>query len=255
MRLRLALLLLLAPIAVSAQDGRITFSRAVQHDFEIPERLAPMRDRIPSQTVSEMLLLFNTAESIMRPVPTPDEEEEPTGMNRRAAGLMARLKMGSSSRSDQETLLESYVSFDDGKMVETRELMGRTFLISDERPVYRWSLGGEQREFLDFVVQKATATHGGSAIEAWFTMEIPVQAGPGPYGGLPGMILLVSVDAGHTVYAATDVDLSGLGDGMIAPPDEGDQVSREEYEQIVAEKLEEVKTLRGQRRDRRRPPR
>ena len=89
-------------------------------------------------------------------------------------------------------------------------------------------------------------------IEAWFTMEIPVQAGPGPFGGLPGMILIASIDEGHTVYTATDIDLTKLGEEAIRAPEEGSEVTREDYERIVAEKLEEVRKLRAGRV--RRPP-
>ena len=252
MRRLFVLCLVLFPATLSAQEGRIAFSRAVQYDFEVPEAWAAMKDQIPSQRVSEMVLLFNASESVMMPATEP-EQEAPARMTR-GEGAAIRLKMGSSSRSDQETLLQSYVSFEDGAMVEAREFMDRTFLIPGTRPTYSWSLGSEQREFLGYVVQKATAELDGSTIEAWFTMEIPVQAGPGPFGGLPGVILLVSVDDGHTVYAATEVDLNGLGGEMIIAPDEGDEVSREEYEQIVDEKLEEIEMLRGTGNDRRRRP-
>jgi GLPGLI family protein len=252
MRRLLALCLLLIPTALSAQEGRIAFSRAVQYDFEVPERWAAMRDQIPSGRVSQLVLLFNASESVMMLV--PESEEAAPARRTRADGAAARLRMGSSSRSDQETLLQSYVSFEDRSMEEAREFMGRTFLLSGMRPDYAWSLSGEQREFLGYVVQKATSEHDGARIEAWFTMEIPVEAGPGPYGGLPGVILLVSVNDGHTVYAATDVDLSGLGDYTLAPPDDGDAVSPEEYERIVAEKLEEIEMLRGTRDVRRRRP-
>ena len=256
MRHILLLSLMLIPTMLPAQEGRIAFRRSVQYDFELPEELEKrleqrgMREQIPSQRTSDMVLLFNQSKSVMLSVPRP-EEEAPMRVAR-LRGLEARLKMGSSSRSDQETLVRSYVRFEDGMMAETREFMGRNFLISGTRPAYQWKLMGEQREFLGHVVQKATSEHDGSTIEAWFTMEIPVQAGPGPFGGLPGMILVVSVDDGKTVYTATEIDLSRLGDEAIRVPEEGSEVTREDYERIVAEKLEEVRKLRAGR-VRRRP--
>ena len=256
MRFILLLSLTLIPAMLAAQEGRIAFRRSVQLDFEVPEELEKrleergMGDQIPSQRSSELILLFNQSESVMISAPRP-EQEAPMRVAR-LRGLGTRLRMGSSSRSDQETLLHSYVSFEDGTMAETREFMGRHFLISGTRPTYKWKLTGEQREFLGHVVQKATAEHDGSPIEAWFTMEIPVQAGPGPFGGLPGMILMASIDEGHTVYTATDIDLTKLGEEMIQAPEEGSEVTREDYERIVAEKLKEVGKLRTGRV--RRPP-
>ncbi len=95
------------------------------------------------------------------------------------------------------------------------------------------------------MVQEATAVHNGAEIEAWFTPQIPVQAGPADFGGLPGLILVLSVDGGHLLYSATEVNLEGLGDVEIAPPTEGDMVTREEYEALVAEKIEEIQATRG----------
>ena len=240
------------PQAAAAQEGRVHYLRSVQFDFHVPERWAQMRDRMPAQSTASLVLLFDGASSLMKR--SAEEEEADSrragargtdGGDRRALGMMMRLRQQSASRSDQENLREAYVDFASGSVAETREFMGRTFLIMGERPTYQWKLGSEQREFLGFMVQKATAVHEEREIEAWFTPQIPVQAGPGEFGGLPGLILVLSVDAGHTLYSAVEVDLTGLGDDSIAPPEDGDMVSREEYEQLVAERIEELRSLRA----------
>lgn len=245
-----------APAALGAQTGNVHYLRSVQYDFEMPEgmpaeRMAALRDRLAAQGTASMVLRFDGARSIM--LPDPDEEvATPRGgpggsdrADRRALGMAMRLRMGSDSRSDQEDLVQAYVDFGSGAMSETREFMGRTFLISGDRPTYPWKLGTEQREFLGYMVQQATAVHDGAEIEAWFTPQIPVQAGPASYGGLPGLILVLSVDGGHMLYSATEVNLEDLGDVAIAPPTEGEMVTREEYETLVAEKLEELRATRG----------
>lgn len=250
------LLLILSPCALSAQEGRIAFSRSVQYEFEIPERFGQMRDQIPTQQVSDMLLLFNAEESVMIPIPEVERQGAAGGpeQNRRAQGMATRLRMSSTSRSDHETLLQSHVRFGEGTMSEMREFMGREFLLSGTQPAFSWKLGSDQRQMLGYVVQKATAEHEGSMIEAWFTMQIPIPGGPGEFGGLPGMILLVSVDEGKTFYAATDVDLTGLGGLTISPPRDGEKVTAEQYETIVAERLAEVEMMGGASERRRRIP-
>lgn len=243
-------LLVLSPSAAAAQQGAILYDRAVKYEFEIPEelagRLGDLEDLMPSANVTSMLLLFTETASLMMPAPV-EEEDPPTGTNRRAQGLAARLRMASPSRSDQEVLQEAYVGYEDGTVVETYEFMGRTFLVRGEQPTYTWKLSGEQSEFLGYVVQKATAVQDSTTVEAWFTPEIPVSAGPALFGGLPGMILVVTVNGGHTVYSATEVNLTAVEEGVIRPPEEGDEVSREEYEQIVAQKLEELEAVRSRR--------
>ena len=241
----------LSPVAASAQSGAILFDRSVKYEFELPERMRQRLDRIPTADVSQMLLLFNESASLLVLAPT-EEEEDQTGLAPRERGmLIQRLRMGSTSRSDQETLQEAYVSFDDGSITQTREFMGRTFLIRGTRPSYEWRLSGEMSQVLGYTVQKAMAVQDSSIIEAWFTPEIPVSAGPGPFGGLPGMILSVSVDSGHTIYSASEINLTSVEEEAIRAPEEGEEVSPDEYEQIVAEKLEE---LRMRRRGRRRRP-
>ncbi|MCY4110152.1 MAG: GLPGLI family protein, partial [Chloroflexi bacterium] len=107
---------------------------------------------------------------------------------------------------------------------------------------------GEQAEHEGYMVIKATAEHDSTAIEAWFTPQIPVPGGPGPYGGLPGMILVVSVDDGHIKYFATEIALGDLEEGLIQRPDKGDEMSQKEYDEMVAEKTEEMRKRFGARR-------
>ena len=75
MRTLLAFALLLCPVAVSAQQGTITFERAVQYEFEIPERLPEnMRAMVETDNVTPMVLYFSASAWVLKPV----EEEEPT---------------------------------------------------------------------------------------------------------------------------------------------------------------------------------
>jgi GLPGLI family protein len=256
----LTVLLLLVPSALCAQQGAIIFDRSVQYGFEVPEGMREnpmfreMLDGMPAANYSTMVFLFDESGSLMVPAPDPEEEEEERedpvvpGHDMRASGMAMRMRMGSSARGDQEELLVAFVNFADGTMAETREFMTRKFLITGIRPEYQWRLTGEQSEMLGYVVHKATAVQDSSHIEAWFTPEIPVQGGPGPYGGLPGMILSVSVNDGHTVYSATEVNLRPVEEGVIIAPEDGEAISREEYEEIVAEKLKEIETTQSRLR-------
>jgi GLPGLI family protein len=261
--LPLPLLLLLLPAAAAAQEGRVTYDHAVQYDFEMPAgRGAGARGGdgagqaarpalppgVPTENYASVVLHFNATESVMRRIVEEEPEGVPTVSNQRMAGMATRLRMISTSRTDHETLLAAYADNADGSLTESVEFMGRTFLIIGTRPEWEWRLAAEQHEFMGYMVQKAVAVHDSSTIEAWFAPEIPVSAGPGSYGGLPGLILVLSVDSGHELYSATEIDLSGLEEGVITRPEEGEQMSREEYEGLVEEKLEEVGTMRSQRR-------
>lgn len=258
--------LLVTPAVVAGQEGTIAYTHTVENDFEIPEE---MRARIegrggnrggrgggpdgalPRTRTSEVLLLFNATNALMKPVPREvrDGRREGAGpgggRGDRAAALGRRMRQRSTARGDQETLVEAYTDFATGTVVESREFLTRTFLIEDARPEYEWRLGSEQAEFLGYVVLKATAVQDSTTIEAWFTPQIPVMGGPASFGGLPGMILVVSINDGKEQYSATEVSLSAVAEGVIVAPEDGDEVTREEYERIVEEKLEELRTTRG----------
>ena len=244
------------PAAAAAQEGRIAYSRSVTYDYELPEGMPErFRDQMPTGKVDELLMFFDANQSIM--IAAPELERDESGMSereRRMEGFAMRMRMMSSSRSDQEELLGSYVDFATGAMTETKDFLGREFLVVDERPTFAWTLGSEQRQYLDYVVQKATTEYEGRAVEAWFTMQIPVPGGPGPFGGLPGMILLVSIGDGHTVYAASDVKTDGLAGYVIKEPIDGEVMTPEQYEDMVVEKLEELEMMQSNRGGNRRRP-
>jgi len=215
--------------------------------FRLPEGM-------PTNSFASVVLRFNASESVMAQADDQEEEEQQVApgseRDRRLAGFMARIKMGSPVRSDQETLLGAYSNYADGTLVQELEFMGRNFRITDMRPTYEWRLVAEQNQFMGYMVQKAETEHEGKTIEAWFTPQVPVSAGPGPYGGLPGLILVLSVNRGEELYSATSIEVGEVEAG-IEPSEEGDEISREAYEQMVEEKLEELRTSRGRGRIRR----
>lgn len=243
-RALLSLVLLTIPLPAVAQEGVILYQRAVKNEFDLPED-SPFRDRLPGSRTDNVLLIFRGTESLMLPAPRGAGPEGGGENDRRSRFFAEFMRRNSAERSAQETIVETYTNSADATSLEAREFMGRTFLISDDQSTVAWKLAGEEREFLGYMVQKATADPGGIPVEAWFTPQIPVSSGPGGYGGLPGMILMLNVGDGQTVYSAAEVDLTGVAEGTIVRPDDGRIVTRAEYEEIVAEKLKELEAVRG----------
>jgi GLPGLI family protein len=247
MKKLLIFILILIPLAAAAQEGSITYDRVIKYGWEIPEAWGALKDQIPNKNTASMMLLFNGSESLMKEIPTKKEATAQTALGQRAKGAMTRLKLGSASRTDQETILVTYRNYEEGTFIEMRDFMSRTFLVSGDQPSYAWKLSGEQSDFLGFTVQKATAVQDSISIEAWFTPEIPISGGPGLFGELPGMILVVSVDDGSLVYSATEVDMDGFNGAEIEAPKNGQKESSDRYEEIVAEKLQELRVMRSRR--------
>lgn len=76
-------------------------------------------------------------------------------------------------------------------------------------------------------------------VTAWFTPQIPVKNGPGEYAGLPGLILEMNVD--RTTILCSKIVLNPKEADKIEAPDTGKEVSREEYNKIIKEKMDEMR--------------
>ena len=258
-----------APLAAQT-TGRITYTHTVK--IELPPEMAAFRNRMPS-----------SREQVMRVSFTPDGSvsvlERPEGRGqfgvlrgRRGGGPpgdradMARV---AEARRAMEVMVatgggprgaagarpggpgmnlgppaSAWISFADGAMVESREFLGRTFRVSATVDLPEWRMTSEQAVHEGHMVMKATAELDGSELEAWFAPQIPVQGGPAAYGGLPGMILVLSVDDGREQYFATEISLGEIEEGVVEPPEEGDEMTMEEFREMVEEKTAEMMRTR-----------
>ena len=213
-------LLSLVPLPVLAQEGTVRYEVTTHREVELPPDMVHLADQFASVLTVERVLSFGGPAAVTRSVPATDRPE-------RRSGPVFR-------RSAAETV--TWVS--DGERIEQTEFLGRTFLIRDASPQLEWRLTEETAEFLGYPCQKAVATRDSVTVEAWFTTQIPVSVGPEGYGGLPGLILVLR--DGPRSFIAQEVALGTLPDDALAPPTRGRAVTREEYAQIVREKMDEL---------------
>jgi len=237
-------------LAVQDSQGRVVYERVTQLNIELPPELAAIRGRLPTERSADVIFRFDGAGSMTEPAPRPprgrgfgrggfdsrDIQGEAVAMAL-ASGGFAMFGGGSGGSGGEAERV--YTRFEDGQMTEVREFLGRTFLLEQERPRYQWKLHAEQGEFMGYMVQKATTELDGTEIEAWFTPQVPVQTGPGSLGGLPGLILVATLNDGETVYTAKEVDLAYDGD-PIEEPTSGQKVTEAEFEEIVADRMAEM---------------
>jgi GLPGLI family protein len=232
-----SLVLFLLPITVFAQQGSIRYDATVKIEIQLPPGMEHMADQIPDSRTSGRMLYFTDAAALIKDAPKA-ETDESGDVHLRGDGFAFRMD---NSQPDEET----FYDFDTGNVVEKTDFLGRTFRINGEMEEYQWRMTSDQSEYLGFRCQRAIAEQDSSIVEAWATTEIPVSAGPAGLTGLPGMILVANFDDGQRTYTATEVDLETEIAGMITPPKGGKEVSREEYDAIVEEKMEEMGATRG----------
>jgi GLPGLI family protein len=102
-----------------------------------------------------------------------------------------------------------------------------------------WKLTGKQKTILNYTCTEAVKTDSLRTVTAWFTSAIPVPAGPENYVGLPGMVLEVNINNGETIIMAVSIN-AALDEEELVKPEDGKQVTEEEFNAIVDEKLKEM---------------
>jgi GLPGLI family protein len=85
---------------------------------------------------------------------------------------------------------------------------------------------------------------------AWYTPQIPVSQGPSEYWGLPGLILEVS--AGNNTMLCSKIVINPEDKTEIEAPKKGQVVTKKEYNDIITEKMQELRENRGRNGGRRR---
>lgn len=82
-------------------------------------------------------------------------------------------------------------------------------------------------------------------VTAWYTPQIPVNQGPGEYWGLPGLIL--EVNANRTTILCSKIVLNSEEKELIKVPAKGKEVTKKEYNDIMKNKIEEMREMYGGR--------
>jgi len=209
-------------------SGVVSYSDVAKVEIKIEGDASQFAHMLPNEIKSEKQLVFTKDETIYK------SKEEATNLEDAMSegGQVMKISMGVSN-----DIL--YTSLEDGKTIEQKDFMSRQFLISGEVAKPAWKITGSQKTILGYPCMEAMMEKDSIEVRAWFTSSIPVPAGPASYYGLPGLVLEVSLDGGDHLITAQSVELKSIGADDLEKPKKGKKVTREEYDQIVAEKLEE----------------
>lgn len=238
----MALASLLAITTTFAQDqlaGTVTYQQVVRYNFDHvkaahgnDQRTQDWLATLPKEGTSKQVLNFNHKEALF--------EEDESEKEATPAGLQRALMYENSLKPANALVQKVHYDFGRNQKLEQVEFLTRIFLVQSDIEPVPWKLGSEKKKVLDYICLGATATIDHQDIVAWFAPEIPVSLGPSIFGGLPGLILAVERN-GETAYVATSVDLSPTDALVIAKPNKGSKVSREEFAAIKKEKEKERK--------------
>ena len=170
---------------------------------------------------------------------------------------------------------EQYKNVKENRLIQSQEFYGKRFLVKDSLNSITWKMGKETKKIGQYLCFKATASIPTNelswydfswsdlketeqkddstqpaevkmtSVEAWYTLQIPVNNGPAEYWGLPGLILEVS--AGNTTILCSKIILNPKEKLVILAPDKGKEITKKDYQSTIQEKMLEMRNNRGRR--------
>lgn len=218
------------------QQGKVVYERTMQLKVMLQGVGEEVAQMMPTSRKDKIEVLFGKGQALQRAV---NEEDAQADMADAESGMHVKFVMAG---NDEQT----FSSFKDSRTVKQMELGGKQYLLTDSIHKMNWKITGETTTILNYPCQQAVAQHIGKRIAttmkdgemkttevadtsnmvAWFTMQIPVPAGPELQGQLPGLIL--GLDMGTLTYRAVslspDVDLAELKE-----PTKGKRITTEEF--------------------------
>ena len=236
-----------------------------------PEMQKNIEERMKKMFEKTFILNFDKSASIYK------EEEKLDAPGQQGGGRMMTSMMGGGGTH--------YKNIKEEKVIVDKEFFGKEFLINDTLPKLVWKLEGESKMIGQYNCFKATAVRPVSdsdfrnfrfrgkedekkenevkkdtasskrnlmdqwempkevVITAWYAPEIPVNQGPENYWGLPGLIL--EVNDGKTSILCSKIVMNTKDKVEIKAPSKGKKVTQKEYDEIVKNKMEEMKEMYG----------
>ncbi len=214
-------------------QGEIKYATKINMHAELPdnENSEMIKKMIPEFQTMKNVLLFTETESLYKSANAEEEIIEEGNTN-------IRIEMN----SDESQV---YTNLETGIITQQTDLMGKMFLIKDTLRQSEWKILDEQKSFAGLLCQKATLTTDQDTVNAWFTAQVPISAGPSGFTGLPGLIVHVSMNHGNFQITATDIDKRVIGKKEIKEPTKGKAISQEDFNALQMKKMKEMEEQFG----------
>ena len=211
-----------------------------------------IKNRLKNRLEKTYILTFNRDESIFY------EEEKVDAMSGATDSWGSNFARG-----------KQYKNVSENQLVQSQEFYGKKFLVKDKLQEIKWKMESESKQIGNYLCFRATAVVPSkelswfnfswgdlnddekqeiklTSIEAWYTLQIPIQHGPAEYWGLPGLIL--EVNSGNTTMLCSKVVINSSDIVSIKVPDKGKEINKLDYNQTIKGKMLEMRNNRGRRR-------
>lgn len=110
---------------------------------------------------------------------------------------------------------------------------GETYLVDEDYPAIDWHVADETKEIGGYTAQKATGRFKGREYTAWFTTEVPFQAGPWKLQGLPGLILEATDSRQEVVFRYAGFETLEESEAAVLLPDNAIPTTQKALDKLV----------------------
>jgi GLPGLI family protein len=213
--------------------------------FDIPEEFkARMPANAPTKTENSKILQISDKQSYFKNAPVKEDltpNLENRDGNRGGGGMRFMGRMGGSNE-------EIYTDLTTKNQLVKANFFNKDFIVKENFDKYKWRIiATEQRDILGYTCMKAEYRDSINTVTVWFTPQIQSQHGPSGLHGLPGLILAASVGE-NKILLAKEIRLKDETVAITAIEEKKGTMTREAYDKMVKERMEEMRAMWGQRR-------
>ncbi len=248
-----------SPTAV--KEGKVVYERtmrlgnmrvAMGGGGNLPPEIQAQMDQMPKSRTDQYELLFTPQHSLYQFLPNAADEG---GGTNTFSGGGAVIQMRSVNVNEV-----TYVDFAKATRVDQREIMEKSFVVTDTLTKLQWKMSDETKPILNFVARKATGStivqrpritmengemkremmNDTVKVIAWYTTDVPVPAGPNYSGQLPGLILELDVNNGQAITKAIEFSPK-VSANKIKEPKDGKKITAAEFATEREKMMEEMR--------------
>lgn len=249
----------------TVKEGKVIYERTMRlgnvrfgGGANLPPEIQAQMDQMPKSRTDQFELLFTSQHSLYQYL--PNAADESGGVNSISGGGV-NIQMRVPGINDV-----TYVDLAKGSRVDQREIMEKSFVVTDTLAKIQWKLSEETKPILNFVARKATGTtimqrprmtmengemkremvNDTAKVIAWYTTDVPVPTGPSYAGQLPGLILELDVNNGQSITKAIEFSPK-VSTNKIKEPSDGKKLTAAEFNTEREKIMEEMRKNMGGR--------
>lgn len=135
---------------------------------------------------------------------------------------------------------EWYVDHSNNMLDMKKIVVGSPIFVKDSLPVINWKLTNENMVIAGFNCRKAVGKIFDSVyVFAFYTDEILISGGPCSIGGLPGMIMAMTIPRLYCSWVATKVNVVGINETAIKPAVAKKPFLKKDFKNLLADRTKD----------------